>query len=186
VFNWLAMLSSLAWVMTLILWQHSWVATDTLWLARGGSLYLINLSDGSAEIDRVSGWKQDIRISVGSIGGEQSNPTVPLVALVNSMATTSDGYIAQIQSGHGYVWQEHKPSPLLPIGAIRFGLSPLPFLLLILPLIWMISFVHDRRLRRQRRQAGQCVECGYDLRATPQRCPECGTVPARTNKIIAN
>jgi len=47
--------------------------------------------------------------------------------------------------------------------------------LLILP----TSQVAGRmRRRRRRNQTGLCQSCGYDLRATPDRCPECGVVPA--------
>ena len=37
-------------------------------------------------------------------------------------------------------------------------------------------FVHARNRRRVSR-SGLCPACGYDLRATPERCPECGAVP---------
>lgn len=39
---------------------------------------------------------------------------------------------------------------------------------------WLLFRLARRRLERRRVAAGLCGRCGYDIRATPQRCPECG------------
>jgi hypothetical protein len=61
-------------------------------------------------------------------------------------------------------------------GSLRLSMPYwLPFGVLASPLaLWL------RRRRRTRKiiRRGLCPTCGYDLRATPDKCPECGHVPA--------
>ena len=48
-----------------------------------------------------------------------------------------------------------------------------------LPLLWLAVHGRRARVRRRRKRRGLCRRCGYDLRASAGRCPECGAVPDR-------
>jgi hypothetical protein len=50
----------------------------------------------------------------------------------------------------------------------------------LLPAAWVWRAIRRRR-RRRTVAAGCCANCGYDLRATPDRCPECGAIPSSSS-----
>lgn len=63
-------------------------------------------------------------------------------------------------------------------GTVQEGENSIPLWLVVLltgvvPGIWCW-----RRGAANRQDGNFCGDCGYDLRATPERCPECGAVPA--------
>jgi membrane protein DedA with SNARE-associated domain len=75
---------------------------------------------------------------------------------------------------------------------ILTGMGPPEFILAI----WVLAiiscgttwgFIAGRREFRDRQsewengrlKARICLNCGYDMRATPDRCPECGTIPTQ-------
>jgi len=48
----------------------------------------------------------------------------------------------------------------------------------VLPAVWVAKW-----RRRRRFGPGFCSGCGYDLRATPENCPECGRVVERPGEV---
>ena len=79
---------------------------------------------------------------------------------------------------------------ILSIYAVVFAVSacfstntstqPLIAHALLFGMVIVGAVVMIRNTRRTvRTDEVRCVHCGYDLRATPQRCPECGASAAR-------
>ena len=73
-------------------------------------------------------------------------------------------------------WDDPRKGPSVNVAVTEVGVV-VPYWALALPAgvvaAWWLAQI---RRQRNRAQAGAvpCSECGYDLRATPGRCPECG------------
>ncbi|HEY7089832.1 MAG TPA: hypothetical protein VH518_17170 [Tepidisphaeraceae bacterium] len=96
-------------------------------------------------------------------------------------------------------WQWNVNSNQNPLGTLRYGfifdrderggpnsgyyrwmtigvpLWLLAIFFAVCPTWWL---VRELRRRAALRAVGRCKNCGYDLRATPDRCPECGLTPS--------
>jgi hypothetical protein len=89
---------------------------------------------------------------------------------------------------HGVNW---RPGPMdSPEIGVRDRVLSMPILLLVLLFAvpaYVLWVVRRRMIRVVRLQEGRCLICNYDLRATPDQCPECGhkRSPAPTGHATA-
>jgi len=72
------------------------------------------------------------------------------------------------------LYQHNKPSALI------YGIA---FALLVIPIGVTIPYVFlVLRAKLASPKVGRCASCGYDLRASPERCPECGIAPSKLGR----
>jgi hypothetical protein len=170
----LAALSLVLFIAVVAVWIRTFFIRDIVGFVSG---------DGNGQIVQSIRGRLHIMTSLdGRSSGSFSHSQDRLVpnALWNGGMSS---YPVNVEWHMGHVWQTYSRNHLIfsspPAGASGFTTNPrlivIPYwspalLFAILPTIWIWQFVKHG----QRRKIGHCPKCNYDLRATPQRCPECG------------
>jgi hypothetical protein len=133
----------------------------------------------------------EIQSSFGELGGivlQYADPSHPLPTWRYSTRsnprdlTVKSAWTSQPQArvsfvGFGCFDDQPFSVPGYSVRAVWFPHWLLALLFAILPAVHLRGIGRTRR----RNRAGLCQHCGYDLRATPDRCPECGTAVSQNS-----
>jgi hypothetical protein len=96
-----------------------------------------------------------------SVIWKQSTPS-------NVVLTTHPTFFNQFGFGMGYSHDNKYPT--------RYLASRYWFVVMMTAILPAARLAGWRRRRRLRMHPNLCRHCGYDCRATPERCPECGSL----------
>jgi hypothetical protein len=168
-FNTLTLLSLVLCVAASVLWARSYCLTDqvewrnaggwrTVYSARGHVVVAVVLADSSGQDWMFHGPRYE--------RGLAARPGGSLFALDY---TSSDRFTDWEWAGFQWHVRRNRRRTHAIAVAPFWGLAALTA---VPPAFWTIRRLASRR--RLARAAGLCPACGYDLRATPDRCPECG------------
>ena len=187
-FTILAALSLLLFVAVVVLWVRSKENRDVILFRRSGSQFSVSSNPGrlechvhttDADLGGPSGWH------LGTIRWG-----VPIEQPDGSRLTFMPGPADWTRWHFGFKWW---PAHFVDPAGTPFHQGPaagytvkswklavphwfLAALTGVPSCIRIVSVLRRAGMLRRMRH-GLCPSCGYDLRATPERCPECGAVP---------
>ena len=163
--NILAGMSLVICVLAAALWVRSyWVADGFVWKpsAAAGSYYRAYFGGGGARLGR----------------GEYSfNKSACFEHYTDRSPARQTGFHPETSADRlGFDYHRGSDSKGMPVVDLIVPMWAVVLLAAVLPGCRMTWLWRDLRCRRKL-ASGRCASCGYDLRATPARCPECGAIP---------
>jgi hypothetical protein len=171
VLNSLAVLSLLLCAAFLSMWIRASFRRDVCWLARDNWIVMADIAKNAAFV----GWS---RTSDSDLGA----PWRPILEFHHGVLRPETGVnVWNVEEGGAadYVHGEGAGFAFsIQDSSFSKGFDLMIPLWFCVAVTAMLPAARYWLWRSARNRAGSCAKCGYDLRATPNRCPECGTVPS--------
>ena len=153
------------------------VGTAVMWATRTDNEFLV--------------WYDDHRLSSGlcfksnalmnQCVAQLDNIHVPRYAVPERVDRTWGGF--RVSSAYGSSRRSDEDFEVLTHRKVWLVIPDWALLVatIILPVLWFRSWRRSR-LQQWRIANKCCITCGYDLRASSERCPECGAAMTRTDQ----
>jgi hypothetical protein len=177
-FNFITLVSLLMCLAATVLWVRSYWSSDSI-IREGPAETLVGSESGQLVLNR-------------SYPGEAGRATAPGWRFQTFPTPEREEFV--YTNGRqfryralGFEIASYRPIPHtmwasgIPFTSVRYWTAGVPHwfavgVLALPPALWL----RRRQRRRHARRAGLCASCGYDLRASPGRCPECGAAASVT------
>jgi hypothetical protein len=193
IFNAIAVVSLVLCVFTLAMWVRSGFASDWVAYARP-TQHLLGYAHDEAIVGTERGF---VTVTIGGVDCmdaesaawlKRSGPLHGCPLGLTKGSKTFEGFTLDSFRLSGFRQGSFRGTAREPSGVERYGSTievPLWFILLVTSLPLQARLLWRQWERHRYSMVGLCRKCGYDLRATPDRCPECGTIPKEAEAVAS-